>query len=29
MPLPIGDLQTSLHICAACAANHLFRPDED
>ena len=29
MPLPIGDLETGLHICAACAADHLFRPDED
>ena len=29
MPLPIGDLSISLHICAACTASHLFRPDED
>jgi hypothetical protein len=27
--LPLGDLETSLEICATCAANHIFRPDED
>jgi hypothetical protein len=29
MPLPIGDMETSLEICAACTAGHIFRPDED
>jgi hypothetical protein len=29
MPLPIGDLETSLEICGACTAGHIFRPDED
>jgi hypothetical protein len=25
----IGDLEASVAICAACAASHIFRPDED
>ncbi len=29
LPLPIGDLDTSLVICRSCAASHIFRPDED
>jgi hypothetical protein len=29
VPLPLGDLGTSAAICAACAADHIFRPDED
>ena len=29
MPLPIGDMETSLEICAVCTAGHIFRPDED
>jgi hypothetical protein len=29
VPLPLGDLETSLAICAACTAGHIFRPDED
>ena len=29
MPLPIGDLETSLEICGSCVAGHIFRPDED
>ena len=28
VPLPIGDLETSLEICATCTAGHIFRPDE-
>lgn len=27
--LPIGDALTSLAVCAACSASHIFRPDED
>jgi hypothetical protein len=27
--LPIGDEASSLAVCAACAASHIFRPDED
>ena len=26
---PIGDLETSLAVCAICTASHIFRPDED
>jgi hypothetical protein len=29
VPLPLGDLDVSLGICAACTASHIFRPDED
>jgi hypothetical protein len=29
VPLPLGDLEVGLGICAACAASHIFRPDED
>ena len=29
LPLPLGDLDSSTAICAACEANHIFRPDED
>jgi hypothetical protein len=29
LPLPLGDLEMSAPICADCAANHIFRPDED
>jgi hypothetical protein len=29
LPLPIGDLETSLEVCGACTASHIFRPDED
>jgi hypothetical protein len=29
IPLPIGDLDTSLEICGSCTAGHIFRPDED
>ncbi len=29
LPLPIGDLQSSLPVCDACVASHIFRPDED
>lgn len=28
VPLPLGDLETSLNICGACMADHIFRPDE-
>jgi len=27
--LPIGDLESSLDVCAGCTASHIFRPDED
>ena len=27
--LPIGDLHSSLDVCAVCTASHIFRPDED
>lgn len=29
VPLPLGDAETSAAICAACTADHIFRPDED
>ncbi|MFI5258741.1 MAG: hypothetical protein ACHQ01_03915 [Candidatus Limnocylindrales bacterium] len=29
VPLPLGDLETSMEVCAACAATRIFRPDED
>jgi hypothetical protein len=29
LPIPLGDLDSSLPICNACTAGHLFRPDED
>lgn len=29
VPIPLGDLDTSLPICNACTAPHIFRPDED
>ena len=29
LPLPLGDLEMSASICTDCAANHIFRPDED
>ena len=29
VPLPLGDLESSSEICAACTASHVFRPDED
>jgi len=29
VPLPLGDLQASLEICAVCTASHIFRPDEE
>ena len=29
LPLPIGDLESSLAICESCSASHIFRPDED
>jgi len=29
LPLPLGDLESSAGICAACTADHVFRPDED
>lgn len=29
LPIPLGDLDSSLPICNACAAAHIFRPDED
>jgi len=29
VPVPLGDLDTSLPICNACTAAHIFRPDED
>ena len=27
--LPLGDLESARPICDACAASHIFRPDED
>ena len=27
--LPIGDLDSSMDVCASCTASHIFRPDED
>lgn len=29
LPIPLGDLDSSLPICNACAAAHIFRADED
>jgi hypothetical protein len=29
LPLPLGDLGSSAPVCAACLAEHVFRPDED
>jgi hypothetical protein len=29
LPLPLGDMTSSLPICAECSAGHIFRPDED
>ncbi len=29
VPIPIGDLDTAMGVCNACAAAHIFRPDED
>jgi hypothetical protein len=29
LPLPLGDLESSAAVCATCAAEHIFRPDED
>ena len=29
MPIPLGDLDTSLPICNACTAPGTFRADED
>jgi hypothetical protein len=29
VPLPLGGAETSAAICAACTADHIFRPDED
>jgi hypothetical protein len=29
VPVPLGDLDSSLPICNACVAAHIFRPDED
>jgi hypothetical protein len=29
VPIPLGDLDTSLPICNACTASHIFRADED
>jgi len=29
VPLPLGDIETSAAICAACTASHIFRPDEE
>jgi hypothetical protein len=29
LPLPLGDMASSLPICAQCSAGHIFRPDED
>jgi hypothetical protein len=28
-PVPLGDLDTSMPVCNACTAPHIFRPDED
>jgi hypothetical protein len=28
LPLPLGDMDSSLSICEACSASHIFRPDE-
>jgi hypothetical protein len=29
IPLPIGDVESSLEVCGSCTASHIFRPDED
>jgi hypothetical protein len=29
LPIPLGDLDSSLPICNACTAAHIFRADED
>lgn len=29
VPIPLGDLDTSMPICNACTAAHIFRADED
>jgi hypothetical protein len=29
VPVPLGDLDSSMPICNACTAAHIFRPDED
>ncbi len=29
VPIPLGDLDTAMPICNACAAAHIFRADED
>ena len=29
VPIPLGDLDSAMPICNACAAAHIFRPDED
>jgi hypothetical protein len=29
VPIPLGDLESSMPICNACTAAHIFRPDED
>jgi hypothetical protein len=29
VPIPLGDLDSSMPICNACTASHIFRPDED
>jgi hypothetical protein len=29
LPLPLGGIEASADICAACTADHIFRPDED
>lgn len=28
LPLPLGNLESSAAVCAACTADHIFRPDE-
>ncbi len=29
VPLPLGHFETSMSICEACTASHIFRPDDD
>jgi hypothetical protein len=29
VPIPLGDLESSMPVCNACAAAHIFRADED
>ncbi len=29
VPVPLGDLDSSMPICNACTAAHIFRADED